>query len=124
MCRCMKWIDRFLEHPSKYDSSLPYTYEARVSVIEWDDAYNSYYSDTICGLIDFLRQKNIRPDQVRLYEIYQDHEAIMETCLCLDEHELWLPRPMLCRSLHDHYKGHIDDRHCSFQDRNRLAYGP
>lgn len=120
----MMWFARLLGPQSKYDNSLPYTYEARVAVVEWDDAYNSYYSDTICGLIDFLRQKNIRPDQVTLYEIYQDHEAVVALHLCHDEHGLWLGRPQLCRALRDHYKGHIDDGHCSFLDRSRLAYGP
>lgn len=120
----MHWAEKLIGPQSKYDNTIPYTYEARVSVMEWDDAYNSYFSDTICGLIDFLRQKNIQPDQVTIYEIYQDHEAAVETCWCLDDHELWLSRPGLCKSLRDHYKGHIDDGHCSFQDRNRQAFGP
>lgn len=120
----MHWAERLLGPQSKYDKSLPYTYEARVSVVEWDEAYNSYYSDTICGLIDFLRQKNISPQRVILYEIYRDHETTVETRLCLDEYDLWLSRPKLCKSLRDHYKGHITDGHCSFTDRNRTAYGP
>ena len=118
------WVEKFLGPKSKYDESIPYTYEARVSVVEWNEAYNSYYSDTICGLIDFLREKNISPDQVELYEIYQDHESTVETRLCLDNHDLWLSRPKLCKSLREHYKGHIDNGHCSFQDRSRVAYGP
>ena len=122
----MTWAERLTGPHSKYDNCLPCTYEARVSVMEWDEAYNSYYSDTICGLIDFLKQKNISPEQVSLYEIYRDHESAVETCLCLDEHDLWLSRPnlcrpRLCRSLHDLYKGHIENGHCSFQDRRRLA---
>ena len=119
----MYWVAHLLGPKSKYDKTLPYTYEARVSVLEWDDAYNSYYSDTICGLIDFLREKNISPSQVSLYEIYQDRESTVETRLCIDGHDLWLARPNLCRSLRDHYKGHIDKGHCSFKDRKRLAFG-
>lgn len=120
----MSWSERLLGPPSKYVRELPYTYEARVSVLEWDDAYNSYYSDTICGLIDFLRQKNIRPDQVTLIEVFQDHESEVETCWCLDSHEMWLTCPKLCHSLQGHYRGHIDDSKCSFRDRNRMAFGP
>jgi len=120
----MIWVEKLLGPKSKYDKTLPYTYEARVTVLEWDDAYNSYYSDTICGLIDYLREKNIRPDQVTLHEIYQDHESPLETRYCLDEHELWLARPWLCRSLRIHYKGHIENGHCSFEDRSRVANGP
>lgn len=120
----MYWLDKILGPHSKYDDTLPYTYEARVAVVEWEDAYNSYYSDTICGLIDYLRERNIRPDQVDLYEIYQDHESLLETQYCLDHHDLWLGRPRLCRSLQGHYKGHITKGHCSFEDRTRAVSGP
>ena len=120
----MSWAERLIGPQSKYDDSLPYSYEARVSVLEWDDAYNSYYSDTICGLINFLRQKNIQPNQVTLHEIYQGNEAKVETCLCLDDHDLWLSRPNLCKSLHGCNKRHIGSKHCSFQDQSRVAYGP
>ena len=119
----MHWAEKFLGSPSKYATSLPYTYEARVSVLEWADAYNSYYSDTLCGLIDFLRQKNISPTQVTLYEVYRDHEAAVATRVCLDEHEMWLSRPKLCKALRKHYAGHIADGHCALKDRSRMAYG-
>ncbi|MDH5444388.1 MAG: hypothetical protein OEY52_02460 [Gammaproteobacteria bacterium] len=118
----MTWAEKQVGPHSKYNKTHPYTYEARVSVLEWDDAYNSYYSDTICGLIDFLKQKNIRPDQVTIYEVYQDHEEIVDTCLCLDNHDLWLSRPGLCRALKDYYKGHIDNDHCRYHNRSRIAY--
>ena len=120
----MIWVDKLLGPKSKYDNTIPYTYEARVAVVEWDDAYNSYFSDTICGLIGYLREKNINPDQVQLFEIYQDHESPLETCYCIDNHHLWLTKPRLCRSLSRHYKGHIQGRHCSFKDRNPAAFGP
>jgi len=120
----MIWVESLLGAKSKYDKTLPYTYEARVTVLEWEEAYNSYYADTICGLIDYLREKNISPDQVTLHEIYQDHESLLEIRYCLDNHDLWLGRPRLCRSLQDHYKGHIEKGHCSFEDRSRVACGP
>lgn len=120
----MIWVEKLLGPKSKYDNSLPYTYEARVAVLEWTEAYNSYFSDTICGLIDYLREKNISPDQVALYEIYQEHEAPLKIRYCIDEHDLWLARPRLCESLRDHYKGHIEDGHCSFNDRSKAACGP
>jgi len=120
----MIWVKRLLGPKSKYDNTIPYTYEARVAVLEWSEAYNSYYSDTICGLIEYLREKNIRPEQVKLYEIYQDHETRLETSYCIDHHELWLAKPKLCMSLKEHYKGHIENGHCSFQDRGRGAIGP
>jgi len=120
----MTLASRLLGPASKYDQTLPYTYEARVSVIEWDDAYNSYFSDTICGLVKYLREKNIRPNQVTLFEIYQNHEEPLETGYCLDSRDLWLSKPDLCESLKEHYKGHIQDGHCSFEDRDPVPCGP
>ena len=75
----MSMISRFIGPESKYDNSLPYTYEARVPVIEGDDDYNSYISDTICGLIQYLQDKNINPDEATLYEIYKEDEKIIDT---------------------------------------------
>ncbi len=119
----MTWVKTLLGPKSKYDHSIPYTYEARVSVAEWSDAYNSYFSDTICGLVNYLHEKNIRPNQVSLFEIYQDHEAPLETCYCIDTRDWWLARRSLCQSLKEHYKEHIQDGHCSFEDRSTKVYG-
>ncbi len=117
----MNWAKNLLEPKSRRNHLIPCTYEARVSVVEWTDAYNSYFSDTICGLINYLHEKNIPPDQVSLYEIYPDHEARLETCFCIDTQNWWLAKSTLCQSLNEHYEGHIKDGNCSFRDRNPNA---
>ena len=48
---------------SKYDDTLPYTYMARVPAIEGDDELFSYYfADTICGLIEYLYENDIKQE--------------------------------------------------------------
>ena len=120
----MNWSDQPPGPKSKHDKKRPYIYEARVAVVEWDHAYNCYFSETICGLINYLRQKNINPEQVTIYEIYQDHETALETCYCIDSHDLWLSKPNLCLSLFEHCKGYLQDRYCSFKDRTQVACRP
>jgi len=68
-------IRKVLGPLSKYDKSLPYTYMAKVPVIEGDEEMFSYYfADTICGLIEYLDQKNIAPAEVELYGLYLKQE--------------------------------------------------
>ena len=114
----------FNEVKSKHDKTLPYTYEARISLVEGDELYNSYFSDTICGLIDYLDSHAIQPEQVQLFEIYQGKEFPINIEYCLTEEKAWLFRPDICRSFRKHYKGHIEEGKCSFKDRNRTGYGP
>ncbi len=120
----MKRLDMQPGPTYRQAKTTPYLYEARVAVMEWSDAYNSYFSETICSLINFLRQKNIKPEQVKLYEIHQDHETAVETCYCIDNNDLWLSKPRLCLSLIEKYRGYIQQRNCPFRDRNQLACGP
>ncbi|RME34419.1 MAG: hypothetical protein D6786_04960 [Gammaproteobacteria bacterium] len=120
----MKILDRLLGPASKHDPDLPYTYEARVPVVEGEELCNSYFSDTICGLIDYLEEHGIGPSQVSIYEIYQEEERPIDISLCVDAQGRWLHRPDLCRALQDHYKGHIYAAGCDFADRDRSGYGP
>lgn len=109
---------------SKYDKSIPYTYEARARIIEGVDEYNYYLSDTICGLIEYLEKKGIQPDDVAIYEIYQDDEKVIQKELFTTGKGGWLYKPEICRSFEEHYKGHIYNGKCSFADRERKGIGP
>ncbi len=52
-------IRKFAGPKSKYDKSLPYTYRAEVSEIPDDNEITSdYFSDTLCGLLDYLRDND------------------------------------------------------------------
>lgn len=109
---------------SKYDRSIPYTYEARISIIDGSDEYNSYFSDTICGLVEYLHKHGIRPDEVKVLEIYQDRELAIDARLFTSNEREWLFKPEICRAFEQHYEGHIWGNACSFDDRDRVAIGP
>lgn len=120
----MSLLEKIIGPKSKYDASLPYTYEARISLFEGSTEYNSYFADTICGLVEHLHQNNIKPEEVQIFEIFQEKETPIDPKLFTTEDHQWLFRPDMCRSFEEHYKGHIDEHGCSFNDRNPKASGP
>ena len=120
----MNLIKNMLGPESKHDKTLPYTYEARRQLVDGHELYNSYLADTICGLVDYLRDNDISPEEVTLFEIYQAQEFPIKTEFCTTSEGNWLARPYICRSFKEHYKGHIEEGKCSFRDRNRQGCGP
>jgi len=117
-------ITKLFGPKSKYDKSLPSTYEAKVPIMEGVDIYNYYASDTICGLIEYLEKNEIKPERVEIYEFIQNEEKIIQQDLYTSKKGDWLHIPDLCRSLKEHYKGHIFEGRCSFNDRDRKGIGP
>ncbi len=126
-------IRQFLGPKSKYDRSIPYTYVAVVPVIEGDsDLANHYFSDTICGLIEYLQENNIEPGETELFACFQDKEIPIDIIHCTDKKGNWLTRPHICNSLETHYKktleeqykGHIEEGECFYEDRSRNGSGP
>jgi DNA gyrase inhibitor GyrI len=102
---------------SKYDRSIPYTYEARVAIIEGDEDYNAYFADTVCSLVEYLDQKSIKPAEVEIFEIYQDREKGIKHDLYSTEAGAWLKREQMCQSFKQLYDGHIHSGGCTFEDR-------
>jgi hypothetical protein len=117
-------LDSLLGPQSKYVEELPYTYEARMPIIEGDDEFNSYMSDTICGLVNYLYKSDIAPREVKIYEIYTDKEKLIPKELYLTADGEWLQRDDICQSFKDYYKGHIYEGGCTFEDRNCKGTGP
>ena len=117
-------LDRILGPKSKYDRSLPYSYEARIRLFDDGGEHQSYLSDTICGLIEHLHRRGVRPLQVEIFEIFRDRETPIEARLFADTAGEWLFRPELCRAFERHYPGHIQEASCSFSDRGRDCLGP
>ena len=118
-------LDKLLGPKSKRDETLPYTYEARIPIMEGQDLSNSYMSDTICGLIEYLEKNEIKPDDgVEIYEIYQNEEQVIPMEYCVTKEGKWLHKPEICRCFKEHYKGHISEGKCSFKDRDRDGIGP
>lgn len=120
----MDLFGKILGPKSKYDKSLPYAYEARIHIFEGSDEYNSYFSDTICGLVKYLHRNHISPDEVQIVEVYQKQEFPIDARLFATPDRQWLFKPEICRSFEEHYKGHIQDNTCSFKDRHGRGSGP
>ena len=125
-------VRKILGPKSKYNKSIPYTYFAKVPIVESDnDHVHCYFSDTICGLIEYLEENNIRPEEVELFGCYLKKEIPIDKKYCLTEDGKWLKRPDLCNSLETHYKqtmeeqykGHIALGDCSFDDREHKVAG-
>ena len=120
---------------SKRDKTLPYTYEAWVDILAGrgrEPVFDHYFSDTLCGLIECLDEKEIESKNAQLYGLYRGQQTPLDTTLCTDPGGTWLSRPKLCQVLETHYeqtheecyKGHIEKGHCSFEDRDREGSGP
>ena len=129
----MNIIKKFLGPKSKYDRKLPYTYIAKVPEIEGDEElYSYYFADTICGLIEYLDELDISPENVELFGLYLHREIPLEKEYCTASGDRWLRRPEICKSLEEHYsqtlesryRGHSDKKPCAFDDRDRKGSGP
>ncbi len=131
----MRLIRKIFGPRSKYDKSIPYTYEARVDLAArkgFEPLTQHYFSDTLCGLIETLEGENYEASQVKLFGVFRGEEFPLDTDPCLDEGGAWLHRPELCRSLEKtyaetleaRYRGHVEKGHCSYEDRDRRGVGP
>jgi hypothetical protein len=108
---------------SKYVKELPFTYEARVRVVEDLEMTNTIVSDTICRLVDHLLAKEIDPTQVEIREVYPDREELIDQTFYTDAEGHWLARPFMCRPLAQHYPGHTAEGKCTFRDRSWEVIG-
>lgn len=116
----------FLGPKSKYDPSLPYTYMAKINMLsgsEFEPLYIDCFADTLCGLVEYLKKYEINADEVELFEVTSHEERMIKKELCLNDKNEWLSRPEICHSLEGRYKGHINEKCCSFRDRDRQGEG-
>ena len=128
----MSMLTKLFGQQSQQDESLPYTYEAKVPIMEGVDIYNYYVSDTICGLIEYLEKNEIKSKGVEIYEVFhgevydlfQNKENVIQQDLYTTKDGDWLHKPELCLSFKEHYEGHIQEGTCSFKDRDRKGIGP
>ncbi len=123
-------LKKVLKAGSKYDKSLPFTYFAKLYIVEGDeDLCHYYYADTICSLIEHLEKEEVEPEEVNIYSLYNDNEIKLNKDIFLSEENDWLLRPYLCRALEDYYfqtkdelyKGHCEDGECMFEDRDQTV---
>jgi len=120
----MNLVREILGPRSKYDKTIPYTYEARVPIYEGSEEFNAYVADTICSLVEYLNENDIAPDEVQIFEVYQEREMPIDVALFATADNHWLFKPQLCESFKIHYPGHIEGGHCSFEDRDGKCEGP
>jgi hypothetical protein len=109
---------------SKYDRSLPYTYEARVAVTGVEGMTESYVSDTLCALLERLGDERAEPADVTILEIRPEGEFPVLLEHCVGASGRWLRRPEACRSFEEHYTGHERTGRCCYRDRSRSTDGP
>ena len=82
------------------------------------------FADTICALVEHLDKHNVNPDDVELFEIYNEDEKKLNTEYCLSDEGRWLSRNELCVAFSERYAGHIRERGCDFEDRCKDITGP
>ncbi len=123
----MNFFRKLIGPKSKYLTFLPFTYEGRVDVLRGqgkEPLYEYYNADTLCGLIEFLKEKEVEPDEVEIFEIYKAGDFKIKNRICMDENHHWLTRPHICHALTGKYIGHSEEGDCFFQDRYRHGTGP
>jgi|SaaInl4_150m_RNA_FD_contig_21_2261734_length_408_multi_3_in_0_out_0_1 hypothetical protein len=120
----MHFIRKFLGAKSRYNKDIPYMYEARVPIEMLEGEYRFYLADTVCALIEQLHRDGVGPDTVQIFEIGHDQEKEIERKLWLSPKGEWLFKPEICRSFEEHYPGHIQEKNCSFEDRDKRGRGP
>jgi len=118
----MSLLSRVIGPKSKYEKDIPYTYEARIKIV--DEEYNSFIADTICALVEHLTKNKIKPNEVEFYEIFKNEERKLNTEYCISEQGEWLSRKELCIAFTEHYPGHIHETGCTFEDREKDIIGP
>ena len=120
----MSMINKMIGPESKYLDDIPYTYEARVPVVDDHRDYNSYVADTLCALVAHLDKQCIDSCDVTIYEIFKDRDRQLDIHYCTNDAGRWLSRDELCESLRLHYLNHIWYSGCSFADRDQTVTGP
>jgi len=107
---------------SHQSSSLPYIYQAVVNLIEGDDSLKvSFFSDTICGLVGYLKKHQDDPGSTTLYEIYKGQEKQIPHACYLDEEGHWLCRNALCFPMTVRYGNPKNACNCPFRGRSHAV---
>jgi hypothetical protein len=117
----VKTFNTIFRPPSKYDKNIPYAYEARYCTVSGPDEYNSYFSDTVCGLIRYLNLTGFNPGTVELFELYENRIVRILPNLYSRDGNNWLHGNELCQSFRILYPDHIRDENCEFSDRSMVV---
>ena len=100
-------------------ATYPYTYQAVVNILDEDDSIQvSYFADTICGLVAFLKKRDEYPERTKIFEIYQGQETRVPDRCYLGEDGGWLTRQELCYPMTTRYGEPGKEGSCPFRGRS------
>jgi hypothetical protein len=110
---------------SKYDQKIPYSYQAIIKVVEDDDSIQiSYLADKICTLTNFLKKRQVAPETITIFEVYNGEETLIPKDCYMTEEGEWFPKTKLCSPMTSRYGEPKNDQTCQFRDRNNRVCGP
>jgi len=110
---------------SKYDKKIPYSYQAIIKVVEDDDSIQiSYLADKICTLTNFLKKRQVAPETITVFEVYNGKETLIPKDCYMTEEGEWFPKTKLCSPMTSRYGEPKDAQTCQFRDRNNRVCGP
>ena len=101
------------------NSTYPYTYQAVVNILDEDDSIQvSYFADTICGLVAFLKKRREDPGRTKIFEIYRGQETPVPSRCYLGDDGRWLSRQELCHPMSSRYGEPGKEGSCPFHGRS------
>jgi hypothetical protein len=110
---------------SKYDKKIPYAYQAIINIVEDDDSIQvSYLADKICTLSNFLKKRQVAPETITIFEVYDGKETLIPKDCYTTEDGKWFPKTKLCYPMTSRYGEPKDEQTCQFRDRNNRVCGP
>jgi hypothetical protein len=117
----MNLFKKFVEYKwfrSKNNNKTPFTYEAKLQVFEGsDDITISWFSDTICGLCKYLSKHKEDPNDITIYECFNQKEIEMPKHIYMNPNSQWKPKKELCKA-HRRYGSDGSEECCAFQGRD------
>ena len=111
---------------SKHIERIPRTYEALVhrEGIPNHIQETQYLGDTICSLVKQLKKDKVDPNQVKIFELYNDErQKQIPTSLYSTVESNWFPKLELCK-ISSRYGEQENYPTCAFQDRYGKVCGP
>jgi len=105
------------------NNTYPYTYQAIVNILdEADDSMQvSYFADTICGLVAFLKKRHEDPSRTKILEIYQGEETPVPGRCYLRDDGSWLSRQELCYPMSSRYGEPGREGSCPFRGKSHAV---
>ncbi len=113
----MKIVEKIFS--ANKNNTYPYTYQAVINILGEDDSIKmSYFADTICGLVEFLKKRQEDPGLTEIFEIYQGKQTTIPSQCYLGGDGHWFSRQELCHPMSSRYGEPGSEGSCPFRDRS------